>query len=218
MALEVGLLCAGLSAAACSSGTSGSTATHTSRSGRTEPGGSRTIGGTQAGLSLAVPRAWVSVDLSSSDATLNDFLHAYDSDSGSTDELVRAVREQHYIYAVDPMTKGSSVPTNVTAHCENVAQGSDAQMSTKMESQLQAIGSTNVPVRDTTVNGRPAIVGTYLQQVQAPANSKTTSAITTGRQYRIATAPGRMCYVTMIGRQDADTPWDQIGPTIRLTG
>jgi hypothetical protein len=198
-AVLVGL--AGVCACSSSSGSSGAGSGSGSASTPAAPAGYQTVGGSQQGVSLAVPSSWKAVAFpqdSTSKAASTIGLPAADEKSLETD-ILEPLAKLKALYAfntpgVIKLSGGEFFGANVNAYCTSSGvsdQGSAAlsQIQSEATQQLKTLPATVGASKDLTLGGIPGLEIDYSPVSPAPA-------IPTVNAVELVTAPssGEACF------------------------
>ncbi|MEV4381423.1 hypothetical protein [Streptosporangium sp. NPDC049644] len=175
------------------------------------PNGFKPIGGTANGVSVAVPKEWVAIDLTKDD--LNKGLKSSGLSGPTLEQAKKSLQtlvDNKGIWAADPNSAKSSpngFPTNLNGFCQAGRQISTEQLIKETRSQLEQLKAKVVAAGTVTIGSRKAarIVYTF------PTNGVDVR----GTQYYVPTE-NKTCIVTLStdvdGKQEL---FDRIGQTIR---
>jgi len=167
------------------------------------PAGDRWVGGTAAGLQVAVPDRWATVSVDGLGAAAGiSKLGLTGASSSALRQLAPGLRHPSALDAADLGQPGKSSQSgqfqaNVSAYCtaSNFPPGTNpvTGLTTVAELELAAVNANNAQITHTRVDGKPALLIDYDLSVGG--------GTVTGLQYAIAASAGRACYVTMTTRK-----------------
>ena len=213
--LAIAVLCVGLSATACSGGSTD----HSSPAGagggqakRSAPA-LRTIRGHKTGFSFEVPRGWKWVDETNDGADVFTFLRQQQDLLGSTtvDHLEQTIKEQNVAYAVDANSQNPTGSTNIGGYCVSSPPASIGAVKATVKEQLAAMHATDTHISDVKVDGHSALRVAYVHVIKTPKVTETAA----GTQYRIQVG-GRLCYLVTARRNGAEDPFRDTAKTIKF--
>jgi hypothetical protein len=163
------------------------------------PGGYQRIGGPGQGISLDVPKTWVTVNFSqqSLQAGLKK-LGLHGVSQGTLTQGLQALQKMHAVYAVDTRSISGSpghFATNVNAYCASSglsASGASGVSILRQSAmtQLGQIGAQNLTQADVKIGGVPGVQTSYTLRTSGAGTLHTA-------QLEVLPAPERACFVTL---------------------
>ena len=185
--------------ASSSTSTQATGSTSTQATGSAVPAGYKRLGSAAAGISLAVPADWASIDLSqvsaSGIASAASKLKVPAFSSAQLTQAMQAIQKQHGVLAADLASASGTghFLRNINAFCqESGITDSGAEglpvLAQSAKTELATIGK-NITQRDVTIGGVPGLETSY----------QTSSAIgtITGSQLEVLPKSGKACFVTL---------------------
>ncbi|MER5623642.1 hypothetical protein [Streptosporangium sp. NPDC002544] len=175
------------------------------------PNGFKPIGGPANGVSAAVPKEWVAIDLTKDD--LNKGLKSSGLSGPTLEQAKKSLQtlvDNKGIWAADPesaKTSPNGFPTNLNGFCQAGRQISTEQLIKETRSQLEQLKAKVVAAGKVTIGSREAarIVYTF------PTNGVDVK----GAQYYVPTE-NKTCIVTLSTDADGKQElFDRIAQTIR---
>ncbi|MEU0483544.1 hypothetical protein ABZ260_30695 [Streptosporangium sp. NPDC006013] len=175
------------------------------------PNGFKPIGGPANGVSVAVPKEWVTIDLTKDD--LNKGLKSSGLSGPTLEQAKKSLQtlvDNKGIWAADPesaKTSPNGFPTNLNGFCQAGRQISTEQLIKETRSQLEQLKAKVVAAGKVTIGSREAarIVYTF------PTNGVDVK----GAQYYVPTE-NKTCIITLSTDADGKQElFDRIAQTIR---
>jgi hypothetical protein len=163
------------------------------------PGGYQRIGGPGQGVSLDVPKSWVTVNFSQQSLQAGiQKLGLHGVNQGTLTQGLQALQKLHAVYAVDTRSIATSpghFATNVNAYCTNsgLSESGAAGVSILRQSavtQLQQLGVQNLSQADVTIGGVPGVQTSYTLSTSAAGTLR-------AAQLEVLPAPERACFITL---------------------
>jgi hypothetical protein len=184
------------------------------------PGGSQRIGGPAQGLTLDVPKSWVTVNFAQQnmqEAIRKIGLHGVNQAALAQD--LQALLKLHAVYAVDARSIASSpghFATNVNGYCTSsgVSASGAAGVSLLRQSavtELQQLGAQNLSQTDVEVGGIPGVQTSYTLSTSGAGTLH-------AAQLEVLPAADRACFITLTAAGPLPTTvLAQIAPSVHYS-
>jgi hypothetical protein len=182
------------------------------------PGGYQRIGGPGQGISLDVPKSWVTVNFSQQTLQAGiKKLGLHGVSQGALTQGLQALQKLHAVYAVDTRSIASSpghFATNVNAYCTSSglsASGADGVSILRQSAvtELQQLGAQNLSQTDVKIGGVPGVQTSYTLSTSAAGTLH-------AAQLEVLPAPERACFITLTAAGPLPTTvLAQIAPSVQ---
>lgn len=179
--------------------------------GGTVPDGFKEVGGAANGLTVAVPRAWIALDLTRDDLGQGLKRSGLSGDAlEQTRRSLQSLVENKAVWASDPASVETSphrFATNLNGFCQAGPDTPADQVINDARRQLGRLDATVSEAGETSIDSGRAVRVVY--------TFPTHGIQIRGTQYYVR-SPGRTCVVTLSTDRDGrQRLFDQIGRTIR---
>jgi hypothetical protein len=163
------------------------------------PGGYQRIGGPGQGISLDVPKSWVTVNFSQQSLQAGiKKLGLHGVSQGTLTQDLQALQKLHAVYAVDTRSIASSpghFATNVNAYCTSsgLSESGASGVSILRQSavtELQQLGAQDLSQTDLKIGGVPGVQTSYTLSTSGAGTLH-------AAQLEVLPAPERACFITL---------------------
>ena len=184
------------------------------------PGGYQRIGGPGQGISLDVPKSWVTVNFSQQSLQAGiKKLGLHGVSQGTLTQGLQALQKLHAVYAVDTRSIASSpghFATNVNAYCTSsgLSESGASGVSILRQSavtELQQLGAQNLGQTDLKIGGVPGVQTSYTLSTSGAGTLH-------AAQLEVLPAPERACFITLTAAGSLPTTvLAEIAPSVQYS-